>query len=49
MHWTDPDNVTYDVVPLASYPSQTSPLADDVEPVLPGEVLAWPYECVIHA
>lgn len=63
VHWADPDDVTYDVVPLdagatawwakaralASYTSQTSRLADDVEPVLPGEVLAWPYECVIHA
>ena len=34
---------------LAAYVSQTAPLADDVEPVLPAAVTRWPHECVVLA
>jgi LmbE family N-acetylglucosaminyl deacetylase len=34
---------------LATYSSQVAPLADDLEPVLPAAVIAWPHECVVVA
>jgi LmbE family N-acetylglucosaminyl deacetylase len=32
---------------LAEYRTQTEPLADDLEPVLPPSVVRWPHECVV--
>ncbi len=32
---------------MAAYTSQTTPLADYLEPVLPDTVVSWPHECVV--